>query len=839
MMWKRFILYLALWAAFFQPQLSAQQKPSTAADALSLFKEQKFAEAARVYEQLLEQNDRNVANNYYYGICLYKLNHKTDEALRRLKFSATRPVSQDVYYYLGRLYQQAYEMELAIDNLERFQKSIKDDHPLSKDVQTALEECQSGLRLINKYFDIKVINKDTIAKTELVSAYHLSKDAGQLMTAGDFFRTGVDPHQVAFRTERGNEVYFPIQEMDESWNIYKIVRLLDSWSEAEILQEPINTEWDEMFPFLLTDGVTLYFSSKRPGGMGGYDIYQSFYDPESRTFSPPANLGPPFNSPADDYLLTPDGFSQRAWFATNRGVAADSVVVAEIIWDDSVIKNNTESIHQLKTLATLPLSPEAENLRKESANGKNGNGKDRQKSEIHFVLNDTLVYTRFDQFQSDEALGVFRNGFKTEQKKDSLNNLMARKRKAYAQSYNQTEIKQLIDEIVSLEKQTYGLDNEINSYYIHARRLELEKIRQLINDGTYLQKTKAIPVPVKTSTLRPDLARFNLKDFSYYTDEDFIKRTAELNQMYAQFFTVDQTFRLQKADSLYLWAKVLNLESARVLEQTRTLPPTTVNPLNQLIKKTDEEEESPELVALIHQSREMKRLSLDLYEEALNTKYGIYYPVAVEFNSTSNQTGSEYMLNQASSNFRKAEEEKAAMILYNAENLERLLALKKQSVDLLEESFNIQALGNIPLKQPANDDRFSFAEAAATPSYPMIQKGEDALEPVKTVAETPPPAQVVAAAIKKAEPEYKIQIGAFRNTPDQTALGKIPAVTSMEVPGNGLKKYFSGSWKTYAEAQAMVQSIREAGFPGAFVVAFIQGEQITIEKAKELENAKN
>ena len=837
-MWKRFILYLALCANFIQPELWAQQKPASAAEALNLFKDVKYAEAARMYEQLLEQNDRNVANNYYYGICLFKLNYKTDEALRRLKFASTRPVSTDVYFYLGRLYQQAYEMELAIDNLERFQKVAKDDHPLAQDTRTALEECQSGLRLINKYFDIKVINKDTIPLRELVNAYHLSKDAGQLMVAGDFFRTGVDADQVAFRTERENEVFFPIQETDETWNIYKIVRLLDSWSEAEILDEPVNSEWDEMYPFLLTDGVTLYFSSKRPGGMGGYDIYQSFFDPETRTYSPPANMGPPFNSPADDYLLAPDGFSQRAWFATNRGLTGDSVIVAEIVWDNTVIKNNTESIHQLKTLATLPLSPEAENLRAHSSNGKNGNGKSDKKSEIHFGVNDTLVYTRFDQFQSSEALKIFKEGYKTEQKKDSLNNLMARKRKAYAQSYNQNEIKQLIDEIVILEKQTYGLDQEINSYYIHARRLELEKIRQLINNGTYLQKTPATPVPVKT-TQRPELARFNLKDFSYYTDDDFIKKTEALNQMYLQFFTADQIYRLQKADSLYLWAKVLNLESARVLEQTRTLPPVTVNPLTKLIKNPEEEEESPELVLLIHQSREMKHLSLDLYEEALNTKYGIYYPVAVEFNSTSNQTGSEYMLNQASSNFRKAEEEKAAMILYNSENLERLLALKKQSVDILEESFNIQALGNAPQKQPNTDDRIPFAEAAATPSYPLIQKGEPAIESTQIVTETPPPAQEVEATIKKVQPEYRIQIGAFRNTPDQSALDKIPAVTSIEVPGNGLKKYFSGSWKTYTEAQAMVQSIRDAGFPGAFVVAFIQGEQITLEKAKELEDVKN
>jgi len=84
--------------------------------------------------------------------------------------------------------------------------------------------------------------------------------------------------------------------------------------------------------------------------------------------------------------------------------------------------------------------------------------------------------------------------------------------------------------------------------------------------------------------------------------------------------------------------------------------------------------------------------------------------------------------------------------------------------------------------------------------------------------------------------EYKIQIGSFRNQPDPKAMAKIPEVTKSIKVDNGLTKYFSGSWAKYSEASSFVNIIREAGFPGAFVVPFLDDEQISVEKAKEIED---
>jgi OmpA-OmpF porin, OOP family len=63
----------------------------------------------------------------------------------------------------------------------------------------------------------------------------------------------------------------------------------------------INTPNHEITPFLASDGITLYFSSDRPGGLGGYDVYMTQrLDPTWKNWSPAKNLGNMVNTPGDD-----------------------------------------------------------------------------------------------------------------------------------------------------------------------------------------------------------------------------------------------------------------------------------------------------------------------------------------------------------------------------------------------------------------------------------------------------------------------------------------------------------------------------------------------------------
>lgn len=135
--------------------------------------------------------------------------------------------------------------------------------------------------------------------------------------------------------------------------------------------------------------------------MGGLDIYQSYFDPSTGSFSEPANLGPPFNSPDDDFFLVPDIYSGKAWFTTNRGVENGKYVVVEMIWDNSVVRNLSRDINEVKQAALLQLDEAA--IRK-TGTTIHASRSYQNEDLFNFVVNDSLVYTRFEHFQSREAL---------------------------------------------------------------------------------------------------------------------------------------------------------------------------------------------------------------------------------------------------------------------------------------------------------------------------------------------------------------------------------------------------------------------------------------------------
>lgn len=91
-----------------------------------------------------------------------------------------------------------------------------------------------------------------------------------------------------------------------------------NWYKSKSLGPVINTKYDDDSPFLAHDGKTLYFSSSGHKGYGGYDIFRSVYDSASGEWSAPENLGYPVNTPDDEifFQMTADG--RRGYFASIR-----------------------------------------------------------------------------------------------------------------------------------------------------------------------------------------------------------------------------------------------------------------------------------------------------------------------------------------------------------------------------------------------------------------------------------------------------------------------------------------------------------------------------------------
>jgi len=90
----------------------------------------------------------------------------------------------------------------------------------------------------------------------------------------------------------------------------------DGWSEPVNLGETINTAGDEVFPHLTEDGV-LYFASDGHFGLGGQDLFKT-RENEEGFWQRPQNLGAPFNTSADDFAIAIDSSGREGFFTSNR-----------------------------------------------------------------------------------------------------------------------------------------------------------------------------------------------------------------------------------------------------------------------------------------------------------------------------------------------------------------------------------------------------------------------------------------------------------------------------------------------------------------------------------------
>ncbi len=99
-------------------------------------------------------------------------------------------------------------------------------------------------------------------------------------------------------------------------DLYSARKVRGEWTDVQNLGPAINSPYWDSQPSLSSDGMTLFFTSDRPGGQGGTDIYYSRKTREGWTKA--VNAGSAINSSSDDIspVIGPD--NKTFYFASNR-----------------------------------------------------------------------------------------------------------------------------------------------------------------------------------------------------------------------------------------------------------------------------------------------------------------------------------------------------------------------------------------------------------------------------------------------------------------------------------------------------------------------------------------
>ncbi|MDB5274732.1 MAG: tpn50 [Chitinophagaceae bacterium] len=106
-----------------------------------------------------------------------------------------------------------------------------------------------------------------------------------------------------------------------------------SFSQTKNLGSKINTEYNELSPFIHSDGKTLSFSSEGHKGMGGFDIFSVGVDLETAEIkAEPKNEGYPINTAGDEIYFVWSADNRRAYFSSSRdgGMGDKDLYVLEL-----------------------------------------------------------------------------------------------------------------------------------------------------------------------------------------------------------------------------------------------------------------------------------------------------------------------------------------------------------------------------------------------------------------------------------------------------------------------------------------------------------------------------
>lgn len=103
------------------------------------------------------------------------------------------------------------------------------------------------------------------------------------------------------------------------------VRRGRTWGTPINLGPMINTEGNEMFPYVHSDG-SLYFSSDGHPGVGGLDIFETTKNGDGPTdWNVPKNMKSPINSSADDFGIIMDDTKEHGYFTSSRSKDQDDI----------------------------------------------------------------------------------------------------------------------------------------------------------------------------------------------------------------------------------------------------------------------------------------------------------------------------------------------------------------------------------------------------------------------------------------------------------------------------------------------------------------------------------
>ena len=450
-------------------------------EAKAWYQEGKYEEAMPVFARFVKSAPNNGSYNHWYGVCLFETGDIRG-AEKYLKVGMRRRV-QESYRYLAEVYMKTYRFEEAVEMFEDYIEQLAKKEQDTAPWEVRLAAAEEGVRMLSKVERVEVIDSVVVDRDAILDAYVLSEESGKLMTYRDFFQREDAPGAVVYVNQKGNQAYYARPDEDARFHLFSQSKLMDGWGDEKILR--MNTEGDENYPFVLPDGVTIYFASSDPGSLGGYDLFITRYNTETESYLNPECLGMPFNSPYNDYMMVYDGVKGLGWFASDRfqpeGMACVYLFIPteERTWVDSEEEDEFRAWASLESIRVTQDTLTNYSERIALAHQEIPYGQKGVERDFIFPIDDQTVYYTLDEIQSSEARNLYQQALDLNRQIASLKESLEEKRKVYERgdaSRKESLVATLLDEEARLKEllpQPAALEKEArNAEILYKRKHE-------------------------------------------------------------------------------------------------------------------------------------------------------------------------------------------------------------------------------------------------------------------------------------------------------------------------------------------------------------------------------
>ena len=331
--------------------LSLTSSAAVIDEAKDLYAAADYSGVVEKLRPVAKRSPRDANVNYYLGAALYRLGEEA-EAVSFLNKAESRGLGA-ASELLAQIAMSHYDIESADDHLSTWEANLK---KARKTAPAEFDEMASKLVTMRNMLDrverIEIVDSVDVDSATFFQFYRLSPSAGRIIApevAQRLVDANVAPFSPAYMPETRNELFWS-SKTDDGYSLMG-AGILDDGT----LDHPgtLLEDWqadNSAFPFLMSDGMTLYFAADGDESIGGYDIFMTRRSADGDFFKP-QNVGMPYNSPHNDFMLAIDETSGLGWWATDRNHVSGKVTI--YIYLPAEVRTNVE-----------PGSPDIESLAK-------------------------------------------------------------------------------------------------------------------------------------------------------------------------------------------------------------------------------------------------------------------------------------------------------------------------------------------------------------------------------------------------------------------------------------------------------------------------------------------